>query len=362
MSWQRPSLSRIRERVRADFKARIPGGDALLRHSNLRVAADIHAGLSHEHHGFQAWLARQVIPDTAEGRWLERWAFVVFGLQRTAASRAEGQVVFEGTDGSAIPEGTEVQRSDRVRYTVTEGATITDGAATLPVRAVEPGADGNADGGTTLRLVSAIAGVDAEGAVHEDGIAGGADEESDAELLDRLILRVQETPQGGAETDYVQWALAVEGVTRAWVAPQEMGPGTVTVRFMMDEVRADQDGIPQGDGHPDYTEDLKAVFDYINERRPVTAELFVAAPVAVALDIVIADLDPDTPENREAIAREIKDMIRREAEPGGTIPISKIWEAIAVAEGVNSFTLVSPTEDVTHDTGEIAIPGEVTYE
>ena len=54
--------------------------------------------------------------------------------------------------------------------------------------------------------------------------------------------------QGGAEVDYVQWALGVPGATRAWCYPLEMGMGTVTVRFMMDNLRADEDGFPrQGD-------------------------------------------------------------------------------------------------------------------
>ena len=48
---------------------------------------------------------------------------------------------------------------------------------------------------------------------------------------------------GGAQADYVTWALAVPGVTRAWAA-SEQGAGTITVRFLMDDLRADDDGWP----------------------------------------------------------------------------------------------------------------------
>ena len=44
----------------------------------------------------------------------------------------------------------------------------------------------------------------------------------------------QEKPQGGSDADYKKWALAVSGVTRAWVEPRLMGAGTVGVYIMID--------------------------------------------------------------------------------------------------------------------------------
>ena len=40
---------------------------------------------------------------------------------------------------------------------------------------------------------------------------------------------------GGSQADYVNWARAVPGVTRAWAAP-EQGVGAMTVRFLMDDL------------------------------------------------------------------------------------------------------------------------------
>ena len=62
-----------------------------------------------------------------------------------------------------------------------------------------------------------------------------------------------------------------------------------------------------------------------------------------------------------SVESELRDMIRRVAEPGGTIPVSKIWEAISIAAGEEKHVVTIPSADVTHDTGEIATLGTVTY-
>ena len=88
-------------------------------------------------------------------------------------------------------------------------------------------------------------------------LTGGTDTETDEQLRARILHRIQNPPMGGAAADYVAWALAVPGVTRAWAAP-EQGVGTITVRFLMDDLRADNDGWPEPD-------DIQAVADYIDK-------------------------------------------------------------------------------------------------
>ena len=57
------------------------------------------------------------------------------------------------------------------------------------------------------------------------------------------LFRIQNPPMGGSEADYVRWAMAVPGVTRAWAAV-EQGIGTMTVRFLMDDMYPDNYGLP----------------------------------------------------------------------------------------------------------------------
>ncbi|MDE9504695.1 baseplate J/gp47 family protein, partial [Xenorhabdus bovienii] len=75
-------------------------------------------------------------------------------------------------------------------------------------------------------------------------ITGGANIESEADFRSRMLLAYQGSPQGGSDDDYKQWALAVPGVTRAWVKPRAAGAGTVGVYFMCDN--NGQDGFPIG--------------------------------------------------------------------------------------------------------------------
>lgn len=360
MSYTRPTLSEQRQLARADFQLHLAEADALLRQSNVRVLADVQAGLIHGLLDYLAWIVEQILPDTADGVYLLRWASI-FGIERKAASKASGTALFTGINGSVINAGTPLQAVDGTAFITSEAGAIADGSAEIAIEAALEGAAGNLEAGVKLQLAEAVAGVDAEAEVAAGGTAGGADEEPLEELRARLLSRLREPPQGGASHDYVAWAWEVPGVTRAWVYKGEMGAGTVTVRFMMDEVRAAQNGIPQGDGAPAYTGDLALMFNHIEGLRPVTADLYVAAPVAVPLNITIGNLNPDTPEIRTAIEAEVNDLLRRDAVPGGTIYLSRLIEAISVAAGESSHTLTAPAANVEHATGEIAVPGVFDY-
>ena len=351
MPFQRPDLPTLIERAQADIESRLPGADARLRRTLLGVLARMHAGSVHGLYGYLDWLSRQLMIDTADAEYLARWASI-WGVSRKPATAAEGQVTFAGSDGNVIPAGTALQRADGVEYTTDLDATIASGTATVAVTASQAGEAGNAAGGTALTLVSPISGVDSTATVDSTGLTGGADTETDDSLRSRLLARIQMPPHGGAAADYVTWALEVSGVTRAWVYPGELGIGTVTVRFMMDDTYAD--GIPQAS-------DVQAVQDHVDALRPVTADVTVVAPVAVPLDFTIK-LTPNTSSVQTAVQTELEDLLRREAEPGGTILLSHIREAISIADGETDHVLVAPTADVTHNTGEIAVMGAITWQ
>lgn len=361
MPFQRRTLSELRDRNRAEFKSRLPGADATLRHSNLRVTSDVLAGLAHEHFGFQQYIAENVDPVTAQGEWLERWC-LRYGLVRKGAGPAEGSVRFAGVNGIVIPEGTQLRRSDGREFATVAVATIAAGEAVVPVAALVGGTDGNTEAGAELNTLEALPGVNALAVVGAGGLIGGEDQEDDEAYRSRLLLRIRQPPHGGSRTDYEQWALEVPGVTRAWVYPREMGAGSVTIRFMMDETR--ENGIPNGVDGPaqaDYTLDVLEVWNHIDAVRPVTNDVFVAKPIATPLAITIAGLSPATDKVKAAILAELKDMLRRRTQPGATIHRSWIWEAVSIATGEDHHTITVPSADVTHDPGEIAVLGTITY-
>lgn len=351
MPFARPTLTEVIERILADLSSRVVGVDgAVLRRSVLGVLGRGLAGSSHELHGHLEWIARQVIPDTADAEYLERWANIWL-VRRRAAEFAIGQVTFTGNNGSIVPQGTVVRRQDGARFQTTAEASIAAGTATISAQALEAGAAGNALAGTALALLQPISGVQTNAVVAAGGMTNGSDTEDDDALRARLLDRIQSPPQGGAANDYIAWALAVPGVTRAWVYPMEVGAGTVTVRFVRDD---DASIIPDA-------AEITAVYDYIEERRPVTAELFVLAPTAVPLNLLI-QINPNTAAVQAAITAELGDLIRREAEPGGTILISHLREAVSTAAGEFDSIIVTPAANVDHATGEIAVLGELTFE
>lgn len=348
MPFSRPSLQELVNRTSADAQARL-GLEELLRRDDIQQLARVLAGASHGLHGHIDWLSLQVIFDTAELEYLERWAGV-WGITRKAAAAASGDVTFAGTNGITIPAGTTLIRSDGEEYTTDADATIASGSATAAVTAVLAGAAGNALAGVTLNLISPIAGVTSAAIVAAGDLTQGADSETDAALRARFIARIQQPPHGGADFDYVTWALECPGVTRAWVYAQELGLGTVTVRFVRDD---DASMIPDG-------AEVATVQAYIDERRPVTADVTVVAPVAVPLNFTIA-VTPNTAAVKAAVEAELIDLIRRESVPGGTIFLSHIREAISIAAGESNYVMTAPNADITNTTGNMTTMGVITW-
>jgi uncharacterized phage protein gp47/JayE len=350
MPFSRPSLPELIDRAASDLEARLPGTDARLRRSNLAVLARVHAGAVHGLYGYLDWLSKQLMPDTAEAEYLERWA-AVWGVDRKAASAAAGLVIVTAAPPLTLPAGTLWQRADGVQFASDLEVAVASAAASIAVTASAAGADGNTAVNTPLTLVSPVAGLSSTALVDTGGLAGGADTEADASLRERLLARIQQPPHGGADFDYIAWALEVPGVTRAWVYPGELGPGSVTVRFVRDE---DVSLIPDAP-------EVAAVQAYIENLRPVTAAVTVAAPVAVPLDLTIAGLDPNLAAVRDAVTAELDDLLRREAEPGGTLLLSHLREAISTAAGEYDHVLAAPAANVLHAVGEIAVLGTITW-
>jgi len=348
MAFERPTLTEIVERSQADFVSRLETMGAVLRRSVVHVLARVVAGASHMLHGHLDYVSRQIFPDLSERDFLLRQASL-YGIQPSPATFAEAVVTVTGTDGAPVPTGTVLLRSDGAEYVTTADVTIVDEEAAVPVIAREAGADGTLETGVALTFESPLAGVAGEAFVASSTTAG-EDEEDTEDLRSRLLARLQSPPHGGSAADYVAWAREVPGVTRAWCYPGELGAGTVVVRFVRDD---DADPLPADEA-------VAAVQAYIDEVRPVTAAVTVIAPVAVPLAMSI-QLVPNTTATRAAAHAELEDLLRRVATPGETIPISRLRGAVAAAEGVSDYTILSPAGDITHAPGELATLGPITW-
>jgi uncharacterized phage protein gp47/JayE len=361
MPWQTPTLSTVRGLVRDSIHAKLPGSDAAVPNSVLRVLSDAMGALCHLTLQYIDWLALQLLPDTAETVWLDRhghiWLTNADGSTgRKLATQASGTANFVTTSGTVlVPSGTILSYSTGMGYqTSADIQTDASGLPTpAPIFALDPGMIGNLDPGTQLALQTPLAGV--VDSITVVTLVGGTDNETDDELRARVLRRIQQPPMGGDATDYEAWALAVPGVTRAWCAPMEMGIGTVSVRFMMDDVRADNAGFP-------LPSDIDAVSAYLDTVRPVTVkECYVLAPLKQPIDFDIVNLNPDTTAVRAAIEQSILDMLYIYASPGQTIFAAWKFGAVLNASGVISFDMTTTEDDVMPDAGHMATLGDLYY-
>lgn len=348
MSFQRPALLDLVNRNREDVLSRLATSDQL-RRSDAEVYSRALAGGAHGLYGYLDWLARQVIYDTAESEYLERWA-AIWGVTRRAATYATGTVAFTGSNGAVIPSGTPLAAWDGVVYQTIAIATIAAGVASAPITAAATGLAGNRAAGQSLTLSSAIAGVSATAIASV--LANGAEIESDDDLRYRFLLRIRQPPHGGSRGDYIQWALEVAGVAKVWVSPLENGAGTVGVRIMT---------TAQGDTGTTDPADIAAVAAHIETVRPVTAQVTVSGVTPVAVDMIISGLLPASDEIKLGIQEAVADLLRSESEPGVIVYRSHIQEAISTVTGVVDFTLSSPVVNLPAVVGQVYRLGIITW-
>lgn len=354
MPFERPSLNTLIDRVSTDIASRLPGmSTTLLRRSLAGILARAEAGAVHSLYGYLDFIARQALPDTAEDEYLLRWARIWLPLGRKAATYATGTdaVQVRGVLGSRIKIGTIFVRSDRLQFRATSEAVIGSTTAVVSVEALTPGASSNTAPGVSLSLLQPVTGIESDALVVSPGIIGGVDQETIEQLRIRVINRIQQPPQGGSKSDYETWALDVPGVTRAWVYPMQLGAGTVTV------VIANDNGV---DAPVPDSAVVAAAQAYIESKRPVTATVYVVAPTPLPVPMSIK-LSPNTSATQAAARAEIEDLFLRDAEPAGTMLISKMREAVSVAAGVEDSEITTPTANVVAGTNQIPVVGTITW-
>jgi uncharacterized phage protein gp47/JayE len=339
MPWSTPTLKDTRCLTR-DYVLSQLGARAMIPNSVLRIMSDAMAGLTHLCFLYLDWLAKQLMPDTAEQEWLDRhgviWLTNSDGSKgRKAATYAQGDLRIIGNTDVVVPIGTVLTGPSGVPYRTTEEGLIGfDGTGSSHAAALTAGTVGNLPAGTLMNLETGIPGVETIETAGD--MTGGVEQETDDQLRERILFRIQNPPMGGSQADYVRWAMAVPGVTRAWASPA-IGPGTMTVRFLMDDLYPDNYGLPT-------EQDIATVSDYVNSQRPVTVvDCFVLAPILFFYDITITNLTNDDPTVRARIEQSIKDMEFERSKPGQTWYRSWVDEAISQAVGEETHELIFET-------------------
>ncbi len=357
MPFSRPSIGDLIQQQTVEMSTQLNIAREQVEHSNASVIAKVQAGAVHGLHGHLAFLIDQNFEDTASIDYLRRRG-AIRGIFEKKATKATGQCVVNGIDGSSIISGTLLQRASGQQFVVTTGAVITNGTAELLIESVEAGAQFNTAANTPLNFVTPVSGV--ESVAISDELVGGSDDEAAESYRARVLAEIREPAQGGADTDYIRWVREVPGVNvhRVWVMRKWLGSGTVGVFFTVNN------------GEIPSAETVALVQHYVADRpeakAPITADIFILAPIPVTVPMTVSGLVPDTPAVRQAAEFELMDLFARSAnvengEGSGTILLSHLREAISIASGERDHVLVTPDANVKFNRGELPIFGGVTW-
>jgi uncharacterized phage protein gp47/JayE len=352
MPFQRPTLSDLRLRARALFASKLKGADGTLPKSNITVSSDVIAALVYGLYGYADWLARQALPNTADDwYYLSRWG-ALFGLTPKPAVAASGHVDFAGSSGVSVPLHTQIQDSLGNLYKTTAATTLGPSNPPTPIVALTGGIAGNLPAGALLTLTGAITNVNGTVTVDGSGLSGGLDAETAQAFGGRIAERAKNPPSGaGTAADYERWALSVPGVTRVTANPIEPGPGSVTVRFVMDD---NPNGFLPQHG------DIVNVTAAIAAEQPVTDTVYVAAPDTQPVNYTLShavDLSL-----RPAIADALATMHDNLPIGSGLSVQAQIIPVIVAAGKVKATFLTQPLNDVPANPAKLLTLGTIAYQ
>lgn len=257
---------------------------------------------------------------------------------------------------------------DTFTYTIDVGApgtatgTILSAFTTASIEVLSDdfGQDANVEDGASITFSTPIAGVDDTAVVQFDEISGGSDEESDVDLRVRILSRYK-NPVALFNVDAIEnQAKLISGVTRVWVEEATPAAGQVTTYFTRDN---DASSIPSASE----VTTVKTSILLIKPAHTLDADVIVSAPTPVSVDFTFSALSPNTTTMQEALQDSLEQLFSEDTEVGSDLLeaqyLGAIINTIDPETGIRviSFTLSTPTGNVSISAGEIATLGNVTF-
>ena len=252
------------------------------------------------------------------------------------------------------------QINTTVTATETSTGTATGTIAVLDLKSLETGASTNLANGDSLSIENQIAGVNQYAYTMFTEISGGTDDEAFEEWEKRVVYRYQNPITYFNEANIKNAVLSIAGNTRCWVLKCTPTVGQVTVYFVRDN---------DANILPDASEISKAK-DAIVALRTVKdsdSDIFVYAPTAKTVNFNISNVVPDTPTMKQAIKNSIEQLFADKVTLSTDLTLNTINSAIGnsfdLESGaeLQSYTLNSPSADISCSTGELAVLGTITF-
>lgn len=189
---------------------------------------------------------------------------------------------------------------------------------------------------------------------------GGTNQETDPQLLSRLLDRIQNPVANFNVSAIVSKAKEIAGVTRVFVFEITPAIGQQTIYFMRDN---DVDPIPDAG-------EVTTVKDKILTIKPANTadvDVIVLAPTPAITDFTFTSLIPNTTTMQASVTANLQQFFAEETSVGVSIQEDAYRAAIQntidteTGDRVADFSLSIPSGDIVISPGEIGTLGTVIY-
>lgn len=246
-----------------------------------------------------------------------------FGVYRKEGTKATGQIKVTGDEGTVISNGTTFLCND-LKFVMLNDVVIGEEDDICYVEAEEVGYKYNLLPNSVFTLTEPIDGVKTLN--NETAFKNGVDIETDDELRKRFIKVVNNPSTSGNKNHYEEWALEVNGVSRAIVYPLWNGNGTVKVMIVGNDNKPVLEGV---------INECKA---HIEENMPIGCQLTVVTPTN--LDVTITS----TIELKEGYEKE---EVKQEFEANLSEYIKSVTNELTYAKVYGLLANIVGVEDIT---------------
>jgi hypothetical protein len=321
-----PSIVELQNQLEEDFRNRLSLSDDDLKRTLNAFSLVISAQLKYLYL-YLGNIQNNVFPDTAntadQGGTLERLGYIYLNRPPFTDTIGVFKASVTGVNGMVLRANLTFKSNEDAlnagqMYVLDSAYTINNsGSNIIEIRSLGGGADYNLKVGDRLTITEPVIGVDKTitiTLVDTQPTAG----ETTENYREAILRAIQLEPQGGAKSDYRQWASDVEGVRLVYPYVRDSNAGIVDV--YVESTLADGVGGLAGHGVPtsailakviEVIEQDPDISKPINERgrRPIQANV-IASPISlIPVDINIKGLNINTPAIQDVIKSSIEDML-----------------------------------------------------
>lgn len=314
-------------------------------------------------------MAPQFSTDYATGEWLDLRA-AEYEAYRKEARKAQGNLVFGRNSpdvnvvifaGTVAATGID-RYGKRLQFIVTTQTVLEEGAleVLVPVEAEFAGAEYNVGAGLITHLITYIPGIDYVTNPENWITLEGTDTELDDDLRARAKRKWNQLAKGGTRDAYIAWAEEIPGVITVHVDDNfPRGQGTVDVIITSSAGMPSQELVAQ-------------VQAYLDEHRPLCANVQVIAPTPLPIDIdAVLYVHPDYGDlvEIESSAQGIIDAMFQygdkdtsgiiKASPDYGVTRASIISNLMTIRHIVNVSLKLPLNDIPVSARELAVKGSV---